>query len=46
MVEHGLNAAVNKVREALGDSSDRAHYIETIPGHGAGFQVTTEAKAT
>src|ERR1700689_5434236 len=35
--EHGLNAAVNKVRQALGDSSDRAHYIETIPGQGYRF---------
>jgi DNA-binding winged helix-turn-helix (wHTH) protein/tetratricopeptide (TPR) repeat protein len=35
--EHGLNAAVNKVRQALGDSPDHAHYIETIPGQGYRF---------
>ena len=35
--EHGLNAAVNKVRQALSDSSDRAHYIETVPGQGYRF---------
>jgi DNA-binding winged helix-turn-helix (wHTH) protein/tetratricopeptide (TPR) repeat protein len=40
--EHGLNAAVNKVRQALGDSSDRAHYIETIPGQGYRFVAPAE----
>jgi Tol biopolymer transport system component/DNA-binding winged helix-turn-helix (wHTH) protein len=35
--DHGLNAAVNKVRQALGDSSDLAHYIQTIPGQGYRF---------
>ena len=40
--EHGLNAAVNKVRQALGDSSDRAHYIETIPGQGYRFVALAE----
>src|ERR1700722_12872296 len=40
--EHGLNAAVNKVRQALGDSSDRALYIETIPGQGYRFVAPSE----
>jgi DNA-binding winged helix-turn-helix (wHTH) protein/tetratricopeptide (TPR) repeat protein len=40
--EHGLNAAVNKVRQALGDSSDRALYIETIPGQGYRFVAAIE----
>jgi DNA-binding winged helix-turn-helix (wHTH) protein/tetratricopeptide (TPR) repeat protein len=35
--EHGLNAAVNKIRRALGDSSDHAIYIETLPGEGYRF---------
>ncbi len=43
--EHGLNAAVNKVRQALGDSSGRAHYIETIPGQGYRFVVQAEKQA-
>src|SRR5580698_2106533 len=43
--EHGLNAAVNKVRQALGDSSDRAHYIETIPGQGYRFVGQAEKQA-
>lgn len=35
--DHSLNAAVNKVRQALGDSSDRPHYVETVPGQGYRF---------
>lgn len=30
--EHGLNAAVNKLRQALGDSADQPHYVETLAG--------------
>lgn len=40
--EHGLNAAVNKVRQALGDSSSQARYIETIPGRGYRFIAIAE----
>ena len=40
--EHGLNAAVNKVRQALGDSSVQARYIETLPGRGYRFMVLVE----
>lgn len=32
--EHGLNAAVNKLRQALSDSSESPRYIETVPGTG------------
>ena len=32
--EHGLNAAVNKLRQALGDSADQPRYVETISGRG------------
>lgn len=35
--EHGLAAAVNKVREALGDSADNPKYIETLPKRGYRF---------
>src|SRR5580692_8967275 len=43
--EHGLNAAVNKVRQALGDSSGHALYIETIPGQGYGFVAPSEKQS-
>jgi Tol biopolymer transport system component/DNA-binding winged helix-turn-helix (wHTH) protein len=35
--EHGLNAAVNRLREALGDSAEEPRYIETIPRRGYKF---------
>src|SRR5207253_10535991 len=35
--EHGLNAAVNRLREALGDSSEEPRLIETIPRRGYRF---------
>jgi DNA-binding winged helix-turn-helix (wHTH) protein len=31
---HGLNAAVNKLRDALCDSADQPRYIETLPRRG------------
>lgn len=34
---HGLNAAVNKLREALCDSADHPKYIETLPRRGYRF---------
>src|SRR6266700_1485345 len=35
--EHGLNAGVNKLRQALGDAASRPHYVETVPGLGYRF---------
>ena len=35
--EHGLNAAVNKLREKLGDSATTPTYIETLQGRGYRF---------
>jgi Tol biopolymer transport system component/DNA-binding winged helix-turn-helix (wHTH) protein len=35
--DHGLNTAVMKLREALGDSADRPLYIETVPRRGYRF---------
>ncbi len=35
--EHGLNAAVNRLREILEDSATQPRYIETVPGRGYRF---------
>ena len=35
--EQGLNSAVNKLRQALGDSADQPRYVETVPGRGYRF---------
>jgi DNA-binding winged helix-turn-helix (wHTH) protein len=32
--DHGLNTAVNKLREVLGDSADSPRFIETVPRRG------------
>jgi DNA-binding winged helix-turn-helix (wHTH) protein len=43
---HGLNAAVNKLREALCDSADDPRYIETLPRRGYRFIADIEAIST
>jgi TolB-like protein/DNA-binding winged helix-turn-helix (wHTH) protein len=35
--EHSLNAAVKRLREALGDSADNPQFVETIPRRGYRF---------
>jgi cholera toxin transcriptional activator len=35
--DHGLNTAVNKIREALGDSASVPRYVETVSGRGYRF---------
>src|SRR5215469_15968398 len=35
--EQGLNKAINKVREALGDDADNPRFIETLPRRGYRF---------
>jgi DNA-binding winged helix-turn-helix (wHTH) protein len=35
--EHSLNAAINRLRQSLGDSAEKPRYIETVPGHGYRF---------
>jgi DNA-binding winged helix-turn-helix (wHTH) protein len=35
--ENGLNSAIGRLREALGDSADRPRYIETLPKVGYRF---------
>ena len=41
--EGGLNAAINKLRRALGDSADNPRYIETVTGAGYRFIGTLDA---
>ena len=45
--EHGLNTAVNKVREALRDSANNPRFIETLPRRGYRFigPINNSAKA-
>jgi Tol biopolymer transport system component/DNA-binding winged helix-turn-helix (wHTH) protein len=42
---HGLNAAVNKLRDALSDSAENPRYIETLPRRGYRFMAAVEASA-
>ena len=35
--DNGLNAAIRRLRDALGDSAENPRYIETIPRHGYRF---------
>lgn len=37
--EHGLNKAINKLRDALGDAADNPRFIETLPRRGYRFLV-------
>lgn len=41
---HGLNAAVNKLRDALSDSAEEPKYIETLPRRGYRFIGTIESE--
>jgi DNA-binding winged helix-turn-helix (wHTH) protein/tetratricopeptide (TPR) repeat protein len=40
--EHGLNAAINKLREALGDSADNPRFVETLHRRGYRFIAPVE----
>src|SRR4051812_18451869 len=40
--DHSLGTAVNKVREALGDSAENPHYIETLAKRGYRFLAPVE----
>ena len=35
--EHGLNAVINRLREALGDSAESPRFIQTVPRRGYRF---------
>jgi len=44
--DHGLNAGIGKLRQALLDSADQPHYIETIGRRGYRFIAKIEANVT
>jgi len=39
-VDHNLNTAINKIREALGDTADSPRFVETLPRRGYRFTGT------
>ena len=43
---HGLNAAVNKLRDALSDSAEEPKYIETLPRRGYRFIATIQSEVS
>src|ERR1700727_138012 len=42
--EHGIGAAVNKLRDALGDNAENPRYVETLPRRGYRFVGSIEAQ--
>ncbi len=44
--EHGVNAAVKRLREVLEDSADNPRFIETLPRHGYRFICPVESLGT
>jgi len=40
--DHGLNIAINKVRETLGDSADEPQFIQTVPRRGYRFMAALQ----
>jgi DNA-binding winged helix-turn-helix (wHTH) protein len=46
--DHGVNTAVNKIRDALSDSASAPRFVETVPGKGYRFvaPVTLQARAS
>ena len=43
--DHGVNTAINRLREALGDSADNPRFIETLPRRGYRFIAPVEPSA-
>jgi DNA-binding winged helix-turn-helix (wHTH) protein/Tol biopolymer transport system component len=43
--EHGINAAVKRVREALGDDADNPRFVETLPRRGYRFIAPVDGAA-
>jgi Tol biopolymer transport system component/DNA-binding winged helix-turn-helix (wHTH) protein len=45
-VDHNLNTAINKIREALGDSSENPRFVETLPRRGYRFIASVTVNGT
>src|SRR5262245_7401090 len=43
--DHGMNSAMNRLREALGDSAENPRFIETLPKRGYRFIAPIEVLA-
>src|SRR5215471_177154 len=43
--DHGLNTAVNKIRDALGDSASVPRFVETVAGRGYRFLAPVKLQA-
>jgi len=41
--DHGMNAAMNRLRDALGDTADNPRFVQTIPRRGYRFIAPVEA---
>lgn len=41
--DHGVNTAINRLRETLGDSADNPRFIETLPRRGYRFIASVES---
>jgi TolB-like protein/DNA-binding winged helix-turn-helix (wHTH) protein/Tfp pilus assembly protein PilF len=44
--DHGVNAAINRLREALGDSAENPRFVETVPRRGYRFIAPVEAQTS
>jgi DNA-binding winged helix-turn-helix (wHTH) protein len=42
--EHSINAAINRLRQTLGDSANEPHFIETLARRGYRWKVPTKWK--
>ncbi len=44
--DHGVNTAINRLREALGDSAENPRFVETVPRRGYRFIAPVETQAS
>ncbi len=44
--DHGVNTAINRLREALGDSAESPRFIETVPRRGYRFVAPVESQVS